>query len=90
MALVENLAVYFADFGEPATIAGTAVTVIFDNDAVNPFDVESTNPTMDVETASVPGLAHGAPVVFRATNYTVVGIRPDASGMITTVDLTKG
>jgi len=88
MALVENRAAFFADFGVPATIAGNPVSVIFDNEYLASLGVESSNPVALADDADVVGLAHGDAVVIGAVNYTVAEIQPDGTGF-TIIELEK-
>lgn len=85
MAFVEDLAPYFADFGEAATLGGQAVRGIFDNAheaaAVGALGMAATQPAFTMPTASVPATPVGAALVVRGTTYTVVEHRPDGTGV---------
>jgi len=80
MALTENFAAYFADFGVPATVGGVAVVGIFDKAYIETLGmVSSSNPVLLVESTVVA--AHGTVVVVNGTNYTVSSLEPDGTGL---------
>jgi hypothetical protein len=81
-----DLAGFFDDFGEPAILPdGTEVTVIFDAafSEASPMGVgiESSRPMITARSCDVEDLAHGDTISIRDTNYSVVGIQPDGTGM---------
>ena len=85
MAFVEDLAPFFADFGEAATLAGVAVRVIFDGPGgiVAGLSVES--PVVQIASASVPAAYKGAALVITsgrgAGSYKVRERSPDGTGL---------
>jgi len=85
---IEDRAPFFADFGETATLGGLPVTVIFDKDFIASLEIESSNPVVLMDEADAAAVAHGAAVVIRSVNYTVIGIHPDGTGM-TVLELEK-
>lgn len=85
MAFVENLAPYFADFGEAATLGGQAVRGIFDNGhqaaTVGALGMAATQPVFTMPSADVPPAPVGSVLVVRGAPYTVVEHRPDGTGV---------
>lgn len=82
MAFAEHLDAYFADFGVAATLAGNAVTVIFDNGYQPGLgEFEGNNPLATIKESSIAGVVHGASLVIGATSYTVREIQPDGTGL---------
>ncbi len=85
MAFTEDLAPFFADFGDTATLDGAAVRVIFDGPGavINGVAVES--PSVQVASASVPSAYRDAALVITsgrgAGSYTVREHLPDGTGM---------
>jgi hypothetical protein len=73
-----SLALIYAQFGEPVTIAGSPVTAIFDGGFINALDVSSTQPSLRCRNADIAGVAVGATVVRGAVNYLVRVIEPVA------------
>ena len=80
MALVEDRAAFFVDFGVVATIGGNPVTVIFDNEFLASLDVESSNPVALANSDDLAGVSHGTTVVIDSVSYTVAGLQPDGTG----------
>ena len=81
---VEDLSIFLADFGVPATLAGTAVQGVFDNGyALGNVGIgmASTQPMFTLPTASISGEAVGQTLVVNATNYVVSAHEPDGTGM---------
>ncbi len=77
-----DLPAMFPDFGIPATVGGVALTALFDDDYATALDaVAGSTPVLMVQTAKIPAVALGAAVVLDVTNYTVVGIQPDGTGI---------
>jgi hypothetical protein len=65
-----------------ATIgAVTGVAGIFDADYQDAFGVAGSGPVLLIQTAAAPAVATGNTVAVSSTNYTVVGIQPDGTGM---------
>ena len=85
MAFVEDLSLYFADFGKAATLDGAPVSVIFDNGsaraAVGPFGMATTQPQVTIATASVPSAPVGKAMVVNGTAYTIAEHQPDGTGI---------
>lgn len=84
MAFVEDLAPYFADFGEVGTLAGEAVSVIFDalpDQVLGGVGMAAPQPQVQIATASVPSSVEGAALVVAAGSYTVREHIPDGTGM---------
>ncbi len=82
MSPVADLPAMFPDFGIPAIVGGVALTALFDDEYAAALDaVAGSTPVLMVQTASVPAVALGAAVVADSTNYTVVGIQPDGTGI---------
>lgn len=84
MAFTEPLAGYFGtdDFAVSATLAGVAVTGIFDARYYEPLGtVEGSQPMFMLPTASAPSAAHGQALVVNGRTYTVVGVEPDGTGV---------
>lgn len=88
MAWTEDLTVFLDldEFGITATIGGSPVTGIFDNETViiDGFNgaVESTRPVFLCREVDVTTVVHGTAVVINAVNYKVRGIRPDGTGFV--------
>lgn len=82
----ENFNIYFDNrFGaEDATVNGTTVTGIFDEQYVDvlvgTIPVVGVKPTFQAASSDLVGVAAGDHVVVRATNYEVVTPQPDGSG----------
>ena len=62
-----------------------AIVVVYNNlyfleDAGN-VGVETSQPIVTVESAKVPGVAHGDVITIESENYNVVGVRPDGTGI---------
>lgn len=81
----ENLTAFFADFGVPATLGGSAVVGVFDNEhTVVPaggFGMSSTQPRLTLPTAQVPADAIGQAVAVAGGAYVVVEHIPDGTGI---------
>lgn len=82
--LVEDLTVFFADFGVAATLNGAAVTVIFDAPVAQQFTdpgLYAPSPSVRIATASVPASPEGKALVVNGTSYTVREHVADGTGM---------
>jgi hypothetical protein len=79
MSFVDDLSVFYADFGEPVTVAGSPLTAIYSSGFIESLGVTSTAPTLRVRASDVVGVARGAPVVRAGVNYTVqeTGLMPE-------------
>lgn len=90
--LVEQLAGYFADFGEAVTWSGGTFDALFDlpvlmtNDqmaaARYSSDVLSQAPQLTAILADIGALAAGDTVTIRSTAYTVRTVEPDGTGLV--------
>lgn len=84
MALVEDFAVYFADFGEAATLAGQPVRVIFDtptDQLLGGVGMAAAAPQVQIATASVPAGAVGATLTLARGSFTVREHQADGTGL---------
>lgn len=85
MAFAEDLAPFFADFGEAATLAGVAVRVIFDGPGGQQSGMTIEAPQVQIASASVPASYKGATLVISAGrgagSYKVREHLPDGTGM---------
>ncbi len=85
MAFAEDLAPFFADFGDAATLAGAAVRVIFDGPGGVQGGMTIEAPQVQIATASVPAAYKGAALVIAtgrgAGSYKVREHLPDGTGM---------
>lgn len=85
MAFVEDRSVYFAEFGDDATLAGQPVRVIFDEPSDQQIDQRIKLPQVQIDTDQVPVQSFNAALVIltgRGTgNYTVRDNEPDGTGM---------
>lgn len=91
MAFVEDLAPYFADFGDAGTLNGSAVRVIFDapnQQQLAGAGVMSDVPQVQLPTASVPANVVGMSLVIPQGSYTVREQQDDGTGV--TVLLLRG
>lgn len=79
----ENLPAFFLDFGEEVEIAGTQGVAIFDNAANVVLEgmVVTSGPVLTIRQADYPTNLVGASVVIRNTNYRVVAVEPDGTGV---------
>ena len=71
-----DIAGFYADFGEPVTVAGSPITAIYSSGYVEALDVATTQPTLRCRAADVAAVAVGAAVVRAGTSYTVRGKQP--------------
>lgn len=82
MAFVENLDVFFLDFGITAVVDGGFVRGIFDNQFATTLGFTAgTGPILLCKTADIAAVEQGGPVHVGATNYTVSAIEPDGTGL---------
>ncbi len=68
-----------AVFGLAATVAGTAVNVIFDEAYGEGYDVAGTSPAIWCKTSDVNAAVIGDAVTVNGASYTVSGIEPDGA-----------
>ena len=85
MAFAEELAPFFADFGDDATLAGVAVRVIFDGPGAQLAGLSVETPVVQIASASVPAAYQGASLVIStgrgAGSYKVREHTPDGTGL---------
>lgn len=80
---VEDLSIYFADFGVDAALGGTAVRGIFDA-APATFDMlAGSAPTFQLASASVSADPRGAVLLVGSESYTVREYTHDGTGLCT-------
>ena len=69
----------------PSSGSASSITVIFRHDYyledVGNVGVETQQAVITVQTSKVPGIAHGDLIEIDSTNYNVVGVRPDGTGI---------
>ena len=69
----------------PSGGSASAITVIFRHDYyledAGNVGVETQQAVITVQTSKVPGIAHGDLIEIDSTNYNVVGVRPDGTGI---------
>jgi hypothetical protein len=73
-----SLALIYAQFGEPVTIAGSPVTAIFDGGYIAALDVQSTAPALRCRASDIAAVAVGATVARAGVSYVVRAIEPVA------------
>ncbi|MBK9362999.1 MAG: hypothetical protein IPM99_18795 [Rubrivivax sp.] len=84
MPFAEDLAPFFADFGDAGTLAGQPVRVIFDvptEQQLGGMGVLSSVPQVQIATASVPSGVEGATLVIPQGTYTVREHVADGTGL---------
>lgn len=85
MAFVEDLAPFFADFGEDGTLAGQPVRGIFDSPysfaALGSAGQSSTDPQFQLPTVQVPASVYGALLVLASGTFRVREHKPDGTGL---------
>ena len=83
--LTETLDPFFTDFGQPATVGGVEVSVIFDaafsTSNVGPYGMASAAPRVTLATAKVPSDPVGQPVIVGGSTYTITQHEPDGTGV---------
>lgn len=69
----------------PSGGSASSITVIFRHDYyledAGNVGVETQQAVITVQTSKVPGIAHGDLIEIDSTNYNVVGVRPDGTGI---------
>lgn len=82
---VEDHSAYLADFAVSCTVAGQAVSGIFDNGfalgSVGVTGIAGAQPTLTLPTSALAGEAVGQAVTVNAVAYTVAAHEPDGTGM---------
>lgn len=81
----EDTAIFFSDFGVPATLGGTAVVGVFDNGHtlgnVGPFGIASVQPRLTLATSQVPANPVGQACTVAGGAYTVAEHQQDGTGI---------
>lgn len=80
--MVEQLAGYFADFGEPVVLGTTTATAIVDMPAIETLDALARDLLVTLPAADAVGLAQGDACTIRAVSYTVRAVVPEGSGLV--------
>ena len=84
MAFVENLELFFADFGSDGTLAGAPVRVIFSAAGTVAFDgLSAVVPQAAIATESVPAAVFEAELIIPQGRYKVREHLPDGTGIST-------
>ena len=82
MALVENFALFFADFGVAATLDGSAVLGIFDRDYAQAFDgMATTQPMFTASSTALAAATTASILVVAGTSYRVRSVQADGTGV---------
>lgn len=84
--IVEDISAFFADFGQATTVAGQAVTAIFDNAyALSGVGIgmAASLPRLTCASADLPASPVGSAVVIGADTYTVAEHHADGTGIST-------
>ena len=80
MAFVENLDVFFSDYGVSAVVGGVTVSGIFDKAYQESMGIVSgSNPVLLVK--STVSASEGAAVSVDGGSYTVASVEPDGTGL---------
>lgn len=82
MSFVETTAPFFADMGQSATVGGSAMMGIFDDDYQGSLGfVDGTQPSLLVASAGLSGVTVGTAVTVNSASYTVTSLRPEGAAM---------
>lgn len=73
-----DLSAFYADFGEPVTVAGSPLTAIYSGGYLETLGVAGTAPFLRCIASDVVGVMPGAPVVRAGVNYTLRERQPVA------------
>lgn len=88
MAIVENLDVFFKDFGIVATFASSDFLVIFDEFHTQmDLGAEGRSIIATAKTSDTKNCNHGDTLTIEQRDYIIVGIRPIEDGKFTELDL---
>lgn len=89
--ITENLALFFADFGQAATWNGNTTYAILDAATEDLLGgrVLSTDYVMQVEAAGFPGIARDAVIVIGAASYQVREVRARDDGAVLELTVRK-
>jgi hypothetical protein len=71
MSFVDDLSAFYADFGEPVTVAGSPspITVIWSGGYIETNGVAGTTPAPRCRASDVAGVANGVAVVRAGVSY---------------------
>lgn len=84
MAMVEDLSVFFADFGDDGALAGSPVRVIFDEPGgvqLGGVGMTAREPQVQLATASVPADYLSAVLAIPQGTFRVLSHEPDGTGL---------
>jgi hypothetical protein len=82
VAFEEDLSIFLADFGVPATLDGQAVRCIFDATTADPLGgMPAAQPQVQLPTQYVPSNAIGKLLTLAGADYLVRDHQPDGTGM---------
>jgi len=82
--IVEDLALYFADFGSDVVVGAAVIKGIFDARPAAAFGmVDVSGPVLTVAAQDWPGVTRGATCTIASTQWRVIGIEPDGTGLCT-------
>ena len=87
----ENLDVFFADFGTPATLQGssTPINVIFDAAHLEALGVSTTNPVAEAKASDVAQGDIGKTLTINSVVYTIRDRQPKDDGATVVLQLSK-
>lgn len=84
MPFVEDLSVYFTDFGVAATLDGQAVRGVFDNGYMQALGgMASAEPSFMLRSADASTATQASLLVVAGTTYRVRSLQPDGTGVTT-------
>lgn len=85
MPFTEDLTVFFqpGDFAHAAALDGVTVNGIFEDEYVSALGVESTGPVFVLRTVDAGAAQHGSTLIVDGVTWSVVGVRPDGTGVTT-------
>ena len=78
--VIKHLANAVADFGY-----GVTADVIFDNNFVSTFGIDSASPAFHCQSADVVDVMRGTSVIINSVNYKAVRKEPDGTGWTTVI-----
>lgn len=89
MGLVEAPANYLVDFGVPAVVGASTVSVLFDKPAEDILTghVQTENYSITYLTSDLPALSFGSTVVIAGVTYSVLSTKPIADGIFSKAHL---
>jgi hypothetical protein len=87
MSFAENLAPFFAEFGDDGTLAGSPVRVLYDSPYIEAglgsAGMSAREPSVRIKSVSVPGSIFGATLVIPQGTFKVRESQPDGTGITT-------